>query len=206
MDRRHGLLRRLRLLAMTKGEMSHHPLRSCRAKSRHPAPRASRLRSRRTGFRFASIGSVQLPLPAERIAVHHLDALGGEFVADRIGGGEILVRAGLLAAGDQPVDFGLGRSRPRPGGAADPRGSARAGRGRAIGRRSAPLDALGRRRSSSSPSSVSSWVSSHRGVEIVGRSRREHRPLLRAQREAALGMLAGREFGLAACRPASPAA
>src|SRR5690606_35406399 len=50
----------------------------------------------------------ELPLPAERIAVHRVDALLRQVVADRVGRGEILLRAGGLAAGKRLLDLGFG--------------------------------------------------------------------------------------------------
>ena len=89
--------------------------RSCRAKSRHDA---LRVELRATSLDFARdermgesdqelIGS-KLPLPPERVAVHHFDAMRREFVAQRVGGDKILGGAGFLAAGEDGFNFGFG--------------------------------------------------------------------------------------------------
>src|SRR3546814_7995630 len=57
--------------------------------------------------------SLQPPVPAEGVAVHDLDARGAEFVAERVGGGEILGRARFLAAGEGGFDVSLDRKSTR---------------------------------------------------------------------------------------------
>src|SRR3546814_20929701 len=52
--------------------------------------------------------SLQPPVPAEGVAVHDIDARGAEFVAERVGGGDILGCARILAAGEggSVISFG----------------------------------------------------------------------------------------------------
>ena len=52
--------------------------------------------------------SDELPFPAERVAVHHLHTLGGQFVAQSVGTGEVLVRARGPASFEGGFDFGFG--------------------------------------------------------------------------------------------------
>ena len=66
---------------------------------------ASRLRSRRMDL---GVTSSELPLPPQRVAVHHLDTLGRQLVADGVGGGEVLVRASGLAPFECGLDLGFG--------------------------------------------------------------------------------------------------
>src|SRR5690606_37170456 len=51
---------------------------------------------------------LKLPLPAERIAVHHLDAVGGKLVAQPIGHRKILDRSRFVAHRDGGFNVSLG--------------------------------------------------------------------------------------------------
>ena len=52
--------------------------------------------------------NIQLPIPTQRIAVHHLDTLGDQIVADAVGCGEVFLRSRFLAGGKGGFDFGFG--------------------------------------------------------------------------------------------------
>src|SRR5690606_35617069 len=72
-----------------------------------PTPNLSRKRE----------GDSELPVPAERIAVHHLNALGGVLVADGVRGREVLLRPRCLAAIQRLLDLRFAnrrRLRPQP--------------------------------------------------------------------------------------------
>src|SRR3546814_3777473 len=55
-----------------------------------------------------SLVSRQTPVPAERVAIHHLDPGCGELVAERVGCSEVLGGAGFLAADKGRFDVVLG--------------------------------------------------------------------------------------------------
>jgi len=73
-----------------------------------PGPRLFAARVKAAGSRVkpgTGRASTELPLPAERIAVHHLDALGRKFVPLTIKCRKILLRAKLLAEGNDLLNL-----------------------------------------------------------------------------------------------------
>src|SRR3546814_4488016 len=85
--------------------MIRRPPRSTRTDTLFPY--TTLFRSFQTASR-PSLVSRQTPVPAERVAIHHLDPGCGELVAERVGCSEVLGGAGFLAADKGRFDVVLG--------------------------------------------------------------------------------------------------